>query len=793
MTASAAVPSRRSLGSGETRRQGKSRSGAPSPRASASGVPDTDDSNEPARGFGPLTLLATIAVALTTIVTAISYCRIFPDWSFLGPMVATLVLVHVSLAICRWFHRGLLVSWLIALVTLAVAIGLFYFPDTLAVIVPTRATWDAAWQSIADSFVTFQSTVAPVPSDGGFALAACGGLALVAIVSDTFAFRAFGRVESVIPAALMFVVAASLGVDRNRIAVTAVWLAVAVLAVALLRAAHSESTVPWLGTGQAARTSAVTGGAAALALGAIVGGVVLGPRLPGADAEPIINTRNSGGSSSTIVSPMVSVQARLVNRSNVELFTVRADGDSYWRLTALPKFDGKNWGQASKYDSSLGDAFEGTGTTTVTQEFRIAELGEVYVPAAFSISDVQSTEALDFDAETSTLIRRDKLFTGMTYVVQSAVPSYTADELRSATVGQDVSSDYLDLPSDFPDELMLKAQEVAGGQPTPYDQALALQNWFRAEFTYNVNVPRGSGTRVMETFINSREGYCEQFSATFAAFARVLGIPSRVVVGFTPGDRDDDGLLHVRGKHTHAWPEVYFDGLGWVPFEPTPGRGAPGAEGYTGVQAAQDGGVLSGPADTPTDTDKPRTTNGSASPPTSRAPTLPTIPQTERDPRKGPGGSTKPTAEINNNSVPRPLVALGLLLGALGLWLVAMAPLARLLSKRRVGADPAARVTDAWSRSAASLGLIDAGRSPDETPIEHANRAWHMAGIDQKLLADLASAATRATYAAESVDTSTAQRCEDDAQRVARLVRRRATKSRLLAARFNPRTASQLP
>jgi transglutaminase-like putative cysteine protease len=761
----------------------------PSPRGAAG----AESSNEPARGFGPLTLLATIAVALTTVVTAISYCRIFPDWSYLAPMLPTLVLVHVALAVCRWFHRGLLVSWAIALATLAVAVGLFYFPDTLAIIIPTRATWNAAWQTIADSFATFQSTVAPVPSDGGFALAACGGLALVAIVSDTFAFRAFGRVESVIPAALMFVVAASLGIDRNRISVTALWLAVAVLAVALLRAAHSETTVPWLGTGQGARTTAVTGGAAALALGAIIGGVVLGPRLPGAQADAIIDTRNGGGgSSSTIVSPLVSVQARLVNRSNVELFTVRSDAEPYWRLTALSKFDGKTWTQSSKYDSSLGDAFVGSGSSIVTQEFRIAELGDAFVPAAFSISDVRSTEALEFDAETSTLIRRDKLFTGMTYVVESAVPSFTPDQLRAATVGQDVSSEFLDLPSDFSDELILTAQQVAGDQPTPYDQALALQNWFRSDFTYEVNVPRGNGTRVMETFINSREGYCEQFSSTYAAFARVLGIPSRVVVGFTPGDRDEDGLLHVRGKHTHAWPEVYFDGLGWVQFEPTPGRGAPGTEGWTGVPPEQDGGVLTGPADDVSEEDRPQSTNGNAAPPPSRAPTVPTIPQAERDPQRVPRAPL-PTAEIANNSTPRPLVALGILLVGLAVWLVAMPPLARLLSRRRVGTDPASRVTDAWARSSASLGLIDAGRSPDETPNEHANRAWHVAGLDQKLLADLAVAATRATYAAESVDDNTAQRCEEDAQRVSRLVRRRATKGRLFAARFNPRTASQLP
>lgn len=79
-------------------------------------------------------------------------------------------------------------------------------------------------------------------------------------------------------------------------------------------------------------------------------------------------------------------------------------------------------------------------------------------------------------------------------------------------------------------------------------------------------------TEVSE-FLAQRRGYCEQFAGTYAAFARAVGLPSRVVVGYTPGELRDDGRYYVQGKHAHAWPEIYFDGVGWVPFEPTPGRG----------------------------------------------------------------------------------------------------------------------------------------------------------------------------------------------------------------------------
>jgi transglutaminase-like putative cysteine protease len=108
--------------------------------------------------------------------------------------------------------------------------------------------------------------------------------------------------------------------------------------------------------------------------------------------------------------------------------------------------------------------------------------------------------------------------------------------------------------------------------------------WFRA-FTYDRSFRAGHSLNVMQEFLAQRRGYCEQFAGTYAAFARVVGLPSRVAVGFTQGEQRDDGRYYVQGKHAHAWPEIYFDGVGWVPFEPTPGRANPAAQQYTGIEA----------------------------------------------------------------------------------------------------------------------------------------------------------------------------------------------------------------
>jgi transglutaminase-like putative cysteine protease len=222
--------------------------------------------------------------------------------------------------------------------------------------------------------------------------------------------------------------------------------------------------------------------------------------------------------------------------------------------------------------------------------FQIADLDGVWLPTAFSPVQVDSLAGeIAFDAETSSLVSRSDTLDGLVYTVESQLPRYDLTRLRAADTAPTgaIAERYLALPDDFPADLAKLARQVTAGAPTRYDQAIALQNWFLA-FTYDLSFSSGNSQSAMQEFVAERRGYCEQFAGTFAVFARVVGLPSRVAVGFTPGTLADDGRYHVQGKHAHAWPEIYFEGVGWVPFEPTPGRGNPLAEQYTGVVPAQD-------------------------------------------------------------------------------------------------------------------------------------------------------------------------------------------------------------
>jgi transglutaminase-like putative cysteine protease len=133
------------------------------------------------------------------------------------------------------------------------------------------------------------------------------------------------------------------------------------------------------------------------------------------------------------------------------------------------------------------------------------------------------------------------------------------------------------------------ADQVTSSAGSNYAKALAIQKYLRSsEFTYSLQAPvqngyDGNGLSVLADFLAVKSGYCVHFSSAMAVMARVEGIPSRIAVGYAPGRLTGETVAlvgqgsfpeyEVDARDAHAWPELYFEGLGWVPFEPTPSRG----------------------------------------------------------------------------------------------------------------------------------------------------------------------------------------------------------------------------
>jgi transglutaminase-like putative cysteine protease len=123
------------------------------------------------------------------------------------------------------------------------------------------------------------------------------------------------------------------------------------------------------------------------------------------------------------------------------------------------------------------------------------------------------------------------------------------------------------------------AHRVAGRARTPYEAVLALESWLRQTggFTYDETPPRSRVAPLVDFVTRTKAGYCQHFAGAMAVMLRLLGIPSRVAVGFTSGT-NADGTWVVTDHDAHAWVEVWFSGVGWIPFDPTPGRGRFGGD-----------------------------------------------------------------------------------------------------------------------------------------------------------------------------------------------------------------------
>lgn len=290
-------------------------------------------------------------------------------------------------------------------------------------------------------------------------------------------------------------------------------------------------------------------------------------------------------SASDAANPLIDMRSLLTNRADNELFAVQSDAESYWRLATLARFDGTTWGFPESALTSADGEFAAVrdGAEELRQRVRILGLGGQLVPAAAEPVAVSGGN-IRWNEDSATLVNNDgDLVAGAVYDIVSASPRVALDDLQDATSTAPGDPIYFELPDDLPTSVSALAQDVTSETNTPYETALALQDWFQTEFEYSLEVQPGHGNAAMETFLRDRIGYAEQFAGTYAAMMRSLGIPARVAVGFTPGTDAGEQRASVLGKHAHAWPEVWFDGLGWVPFEPTPGRGAPGAEGSTNV------------------------------------------------------------------------------------------------------------------------------------------------------------------------------------------------------------------
>lgn len=550
----------------------------------------------PRRGRADLRL--TIAVATVIIAAMGPLLRVIEPGSWLaaGVLLAGLVLGAGYLA-----HRRRLPAVAVSGIQLllwAVFLTANYLPDTaLLWVLPTPETLREAPGLLAAGMNEIFVGTAPLPAGEGLTLLLVGAIGLFAIVLDHVVVTArmpLLAVTGVVAVWLVPALAAPSGMD----VVSFAFLAAAILF--LLRTETRTRETPAVPSGRptAGPTVRRAGvGATAVGIGAIaiVVAITVTPLLP----TPTMRAGAGGGlGTAATINPSLDLGEDLRRLNNVPVLYVRSNAPQapYLRVATLSSFDGSRWApdriRTLPLDSSYGfgelRTDESLRVTAYRTTVEVTNLASSWLPVAFPAVAVEGLEG-DWEAMpfNRTVVSQTANSQGQSYEVQTHVPRPTREQIRASHAGGTVLRDATyDLPDVPMDAIMQAATAVTAGAENDYDRLIALQSWFRSdEFTYSLDAPvaagfDGSGIEAIEQFLAQKEGYCVHYASAFAVMARLMGMPARIVVGYLPGTGNGsivEGQVQyqVTSDQLHAWPEVHFDGIGWVPFEPTKSLGTP--------------------------------------------------------------------------------------------------------------------------------------------------------------------------------------------------------------------------
>jgi transglutaminase-like putative cysteine protease len=258
------------------------------------------------------------------------------------------------------------------------------------------------------------------------------------------------------------------------------------------------------------------------------------------------------------------------------VFYVDAPAPHFWRAVTYDFYTGAGWRttETDRVDkvtppSTEREKQDATFEIVVPHSnllFGANEPSKVNVPFQFQTGD---------DRAYSTSLRAvNRNQAQGTYTTTSLVSIATKEELRKASTAYPatIKSKYLQLPSSIPARVLDLAQKITATKVTPYDKAEAIESYLRNTYKYSTVVKSApAGRDPVDYFLfDLKADFCEYFASSMAVMLREVGVPARVVEGFTAGELDSGNRYVVRELNAHAWVEAYFPSYGWIEFEPTP-------------------------------------------------------------------------------------------------------------------------------------------------------------------------------------------------------------------------------
>jgi transglutaminase-like putative cysteine protease len=374
-----------------------------------------------------------------------------------------------------------------------------------------------------------------------------------------------------------------------------------VFAAVILSRRSLRTTSPGNQTSRPTRQNHAMNNKMLIGLGATTlgGALLLGPGLTfGRDQQPFDARDHVSPPElpASAISPLDLVASRRQDSEHT-LFTIRTSKALYpqdLRLVALEQFDGATWTTTASYKrgGAVLDAVkrQTIETSSLNAEVTIVDLDGPWLP---SIGDPISAAGVPVlvDPTSGSLVASRLVKKGTIYQLKSRRPEPQVEQLVLLPVGSsEEARSALSVPAGMPPLLTEMARTAIGTAQLPFQRAVELRNYLRTSFTLNNATPGGySYGHLEKAFIYEGSATDEQFATMFATLGRVVGLPTRVVVGFTPTANSQSQDISVHGSDARVWAEVLFEEVGWMPFTATPSEDGDGSSsiGFGGQDAVE--------------------------------------------------------------------------------------------------------------------------------------------------------------------------------------------------------------
>jgi transglutaminase-like putative cysteine protease len=559
----------------------------------------------------------TVTAAVATVLASVALYPLITRLSWFWAGVGAVIVAAAIGAVTRLRTLPVIVCLLASLAGLILYLNaLFAGPESFYRLIPTRASaHHLIWLAERANAETAKFAP-PIPTTPGIVLLAAGGIGIVAIATDLLAVRLRRPALAGLPLLVLFCVPMTTIANPGWVSEVVVFSLGIAGYLALLSADGREQVRvwgrlvrPWPGREEPGGpdTRQLTAAGRRVGFAAVVLALCVPLILPSLREHRLFHGSGSGvgghgyTGSLSLPNPLVQMNQQLRTPHPETILTYHT-GDlapPYLQVYVLGRLGTSDWSLAPPAASATvggGTLPAVPGLTTHTPARTIREtitLGSAlaasknqvsYLPVPYAPRRVNLPGDWRAERNSLSVYTTTTSLAGLQYTVTSADVDPLPQQLRLAAAPPAAEHGYLAVPQPF-QQLLALTRHVTAGQSSAYGKAVALQEWFTepGNFTYSLATSLPPGPSGLINFVTkTRRGFCEQFAFAMAVMARLAGIPSRVVVGYTQGVDAGNGVWQVRTSDAHAWPELYFKGAGWLRFEPTPS----GTDGVAGQATA---------------------------------------------------------------------------------------------------------------------------------------------------------------------------------------------------------------